>query len=271
MSDLPHSLGSSAGVPGSDAADESAGAFYVTCDTSMTGTSFPAHRHDGDELMWARQGRYDVLVEDRRLAMSANQVMWMPAHTVHQAELHRQGDLVCLFAASSLRPDGDHWRRPRVLECSSLMAALLEHLIDEGRPRRERERCRELLYCLLEEAPESTGTLAIPRDSRGERVAKALLADPGLRWGLAEWATEVGASERTLARIFASETGVSFGDWRKAVRMNAALALLADGIPIHTVATRVGNLTASSFIETFRQTFGTTPATFRRSQQARLR
>lgn len=265
MAALPYYLGSSRDISAAGAAEATTATFHVTCDTSIAGTVFPAHRHDGDELMWARRGRYDVVVDGSRFALSANQVMWMPAHTPHEAELYRESDLVCLFAESSLRPGGDPWRRPRVLGATSLMTALLEHLTDEQRPSRERERCRELLYCLLEEAPESNETLAVPQDPRAARVAHALLAEPATAWSLVEWATEVGTSQRTLARIFVSQTGLSFGDWRKKARMNAASVLVAAGHPIRSVASEVGYATSSSFIEAFRQVYGTTPAAFRRT------
>lgn len=263
---MPYFLTASTGTPSVDTAEAPGPAFYVTSDTSTEGTVFPAHRHDGDELMWARRGRYDVVVDGRRLAVSADQLVWMPAHTVHEAELHRDGELICLFAEPVLRPDGEPWARPRVLEASALTTALLEHLVDEERPRSERQGCRELLYCLLRTAPESSGTLAIPSDPRGRHVARALLADPALGRGLADWASEVSTSPRTLARIFVAETGLSFGDWRKSVRMNVAVALLADGQPVREVATSVGYATTSSFIETFRHHFGTTPAAFRRAR-----
>ena len=189
MSDVPYSLSVFAGALGTDTAEGPGPAFYVTSDTSTDGTVFPTHRHDGDELMWARRGRYDVVVDGRRLAVSADLMVWMPAHTVHEAELHRDGELVCLFTEPGLRPASEVWARPRVLEASALMKALLEHMADEERPGTERLGCRELLYCLLRTAPESRRSRAIPAAGRSPRACSPTRPwTAGSPAGRARWA-----------------------------------------------------------------------------------
>ena len=45
----------------------------------------------------------------------------------------------------------------------------------------------------------------------------------------------VGASGRTLARLFAAETGLTFAAWRAQVRLRVALELLAEGVPVAAI------------------------------------
>src|SRR3546814_3966472 len=63
-----------------------------------------------------------------------------------------------------------------------------------------------------------------PRDVRLKRIAEALLADPADNRALGDWAKAAAASERTLARLFVRETGMTFGAWRERLRLTAAVA-----------------------------------------------
>jgi AraC-like DNA-binding protein len=105
-------------------------------------------------------------------------------------------------------------------------------------------------------------------DIRGEqigrrsRVAAMLKADPADRRPLAELASAAGASHRTIERLFASETRMSFGRWRIRHRMITALEKLANGDTVGNVAYAVGYESPSSFVAAFRDTFGTTPTSY---------
>jgi AraC-like DNA-binding protein len=91
-------------------------------------------------------------------------------------------------------------------------------------------------------------------------VAAALVADPADTRDLSGYATIAGASVRTLARLFRTETGMSFQQWRRQLRMTEALAQIAQGVPPVRVAAAVGYASVPAFGAAFRETFGTTPA-----------
>ncbi len=76
---------------------------------------------------------------------------------------------------------------------------------------------------------------------------------------LADWADEAGASERTLARLFQKQAGMTFGAWRQRRRLQAAIERLAAGDPVATVALDLGYDSPSAFITMFRKTLGDTP------------
>jgi AraC-like DNA-binding protein len=86
-----------------------------------------------------------------------------------------------------------------------------------------------------------------------------LRADPADGRTLAELGREVGASDRTLSRLFRSDLGMTFPQWRTQLRLHAALVLLAGGTPVTAVAHRCGWASTSAFIDVFRRTFGHTP------------
>lgn len=82
---------------------------------------------------------------------------------------------------------------------------------------------------------------------------------------MAELSKFAGASKRTVERLFRSETGLGFGEWRQQLRLGHALRLLAAGQAVTTVALDVGYDSISAFISAFRMTFGQTPGQYFRA------
>ena len=110
--------------------------------------------------------------------------------------------------------------------------------------------------------PRSTSRAA----ARGPRApplpAEALIARPADPRAPAEWGHAVGASSRTLARLFSAETGMSFGRWRNRARLRAGFEHMAANRPLTAVAHHVGYATPSSFVAAFRQETGRTPGAY---------
>jgi AraC-like DNA-binding protein len=99
----------------------------------------------------------------------------------------------------------------------------------------------------------------MPHGKRLKRACEAFLADPASRFGLDALAREAGASSRTLAREFASETGLSFTLWRNRLRLAEASAQLAEGVSVAEVARRCGYSSPSAFTAMMRRTLGAAP------------
>ncbi|MGI5206705.1 AraC family transcriptional regulator [Spirillospora sp. CA-108201] len=94
-----------------------------------------------------------------------------------------------------------------------------------------------------------------------EPAVLVLHADPADDRTLAELGRDVGASDRTLSRLFRSDLGMTFPQWRTQLRLYHALILLAGNAPVTAVAHRCGWSSASTFIDVFRRAFGHTPGT----------
>ena len=99
-------------------------------------------------------------------------------------------------------------------------------------------------------------------DPRIKTVTAALTAQPALNDTLRQWAPRVGASERTLARLFLKETGMTFGAWRQRLRLLTAVARLGEGDPVTSVAYDLGYESPSAFIAMFRKNLGRTPGRY---------
>ncbi|TWI50946.1 AraC-like DNA-binding protein [Pseudomonas duriflava] len=105
-------------------------------------------------------------------------------------------------------------------------------------------------------------SLPLPHDPRLQQIGDSLqvhLDDPRT---LMDWSRCLGASEKTLSRLFQRETGLTFRAWRQRLRLLSALTLLEQGDSVTAVALGCGYDSPSAFISVFRQQFGTTPGNF---------
>jgi AraC-like DNA-binding protein len=105
-----------------------------------------------------------------------------------------------------------------------------------------------------------------PATSACARCAKpcceAELRAPSERATLAEWAAEVGASERTMARLFRDQLGTSYQQWRQQVVLAHALPMLARGMSVSHVAASSGYASDSAFTAMFKAAMGEPPSRF---------
>jgi AraC-like DNA-binding protein len=96
-------------------------------------------------------------------------------------------------------------------------------------------------------------------------ILEALQTEPGDNRPLANWASQIHVSERTLARQFIRELGMSFGEWRQRLRFLAAIEALDSHRSIQDIAFDMGYSTGSAFIAMFQRQAGCTPEQYRRS------
>jgi AraC-like DNA-binding protein len=143
-----------------------------------------------------------------------------------------------------------------------LLAEVIGYLDDTSLDPQRRAHGETMLVDLLEPVTMTTFDVRMPTDERARAVAQILLDNPADGRTLAHWGRDVGASERTLARAFLADTGLSFGQWRGLLRLRAATVALATGAPVARVAREVGYESTSAFVAAFRRATGSTPAAY---------
>ncbi|WP_236653375.1 helix-turn-helix transcriptional regulator [Streptacidiphilus melanogenes] len=155
--------------------------------------------------------------------------------------------------------------QPAVLAVTPLLHELVAALAepDSGYGDAERATLEQAAVDQLARAERLTLHLPAPVDDRLRAVAALLHRDPADPRSLSELGAAVGASERTLSRLFRAETGLTFPQWRTRLRLHHALDHLAGGRSVTATASACGYATPSAFIEAFRSVFGTTPAQHR--------
>lgn len=226
--------------------------------TMPRGTAFGTHWHPVHQLLCSERGLLRIRSEHGTWLLPPSLALWIPAHVPHATE--SEGDAVMrgVFVEPVSCPHID-WRDPTVVGVTPLLRALVEHLDRTDLASDARSRAELVLLDELRPVPVTSVSVPEPRDPRVRAVAEALRARPADGRALAEYGAQVGASARTLARLFVAETGLGFGQWRERLRMQAALPFLAEGLPVESVARRVGYASASSFTSAFHRVVGVTP------------
>jgi AraC-like DNA-binding protein len=93
-------------------------------------------------------------------------------------------------------------------------------------------------------------------------VCNAILEHPEQPHSVDYWADKVGASSRTLIRLFLKETGLTFRHWVQQVRLATALDRLENGQAIGAIARDLGYASPSAFSAMFRRVMGESPREF---------
>jgi len=120
----------------------------------------------------------------------------------------------------------------------------------------------QLLPLLIEEIDIAPFEIPAARDRRLKRITDRLLDDPSDNRTLEEWSNEIGASTKTMARLFQAETNMNFRIWRQQARLLRAMELLSTGRPLASVAADIGYASASAFSTVFRSVLGITPSDY---------
>ncbi|MDI3406846.1 AraC family transcriptional regulator [Streptomyces cavernicola] len=241
------------------------GAIVVGSFPLATGQWFVPHRHPQHQLAWAQRGVLGVAVGEDYWVLPRTRALWLPAGVVHRTGATRDAVLCSLYfepdrnAPNRSAPD---WTEPTPVGVDGLLAHLIAHLSRKDLPDDARLRAEAVVLDLLQPLPATPIDVPTPTDDRVRAVADALLADPADPRSLDAHARAVGASRRTLTRLFVHDTCMSFDRWRTHVRLRAALPLLAEGQPVSRVAHAVGYATPSSFLAAFRRTVGTSPGRY---------
>jgi AraC-like DNA-binding protein len=212
--------------------------------------------------VYAARGALSVHTEHGTSIVPANRIAWIPARCTHYHRAHGHTDMRIVFLPPSLsRLEPDH---PAVFVVSDQAREVLLALTG-GREydRAAQARLRRVLVDELREAREQPLQLPEPRDDRLRALAELLYAQPSDNSSLAEFGQRIGASARTLSRLFHDELGMTFYEWRTQLRVYHALVLLAEGHDTTHVAHACGWANPSHFIAAFTAIVGTTPGRYR--------
>ncbi len=235
---------------------------------SSGGTS-SAHSHPRGHLVYAARGVLSVHTERGTSIVPANRAAWIPAGFTHYHRAHGETDMRIQFLPPSLtRLVPAH---PAVFTASDLAREILLTLTGprnyEGAAqawdRAAQARLRRVLVDELHQADEQPLQLPEPHDDRLRAIAQLLYEEPANTTSLAELGQRVGASGRTLSRLFHDELGMTFYEWRTQLRIYHALVLLGDGHDTTYVAHACGWANPSGFITAFTSIIGTTPGRHR--------
>lgn len=204
--------------------------FYSRRESLVVDTWTPPHTHPWGQFSYASRGVLGVRTSAGDFTAPPRYGVWLPPGEGHQVLSHGPTEMRSFY----LTPEAARQLSPtcQVLEVTPLARELIRAAgelpvdYDEAGPA---GRLVAVLLDQLAALPQAAFTLPMPRDPRLVMLCRALEEAPDDRRPLTAWAAQVGASERTLARRFRQETGMSFREWRQGLRLNLSLAALERG------------------------------------------
>ena len=219
------------------------------------------HQHERGQLLYARKGCIRITLANQVCLLPPSRAAWIPPATAHRAVMKEVVDYRSLYFSAELSKGLG--ADVCVLSVSPLLEAVLEPMAQASFDQDwSQGRYMHLLGLCVDEmqrASRQPTLLPLPHDRR----LRVLMDQPEqLPPELHVLEREVGASARTISRIFSRETGMSYQQWRQQWRLMRAIELLAIGKSYGYTTTMLGFQSESAFVAFFRGMVGCTPKAF---------
>lgn len=222
------------------------------------------HCHPWHQLLFPRQGMIRTKALNKQYFIPSNRAMLIPAKCIHESWSINSVQFIGIYFNSEAIDISES--DCQVIEVSPLFNQLIYQIYKIASSTMQcsakENRLVQVFYDQLEEQKKVILEVVLPEDRRLQTMANELLVNPACQLKLTDWAKKINVSERTISRIFESQTGLTFRLWRQRVRMISALSMIEQKLPIQTVALNVGYDSASAFIHRFKKQFGQTPSQY---------
>ncbi|MGW0457350.1 helix-turn-helix domain-containing protein [Streptomyces tendae] len=226
------------------------------------GIHIALHWHDEYQLIYVSSGLMAIHTARGTWVASPGRALIIPAGIEHEHRTY--GDtLLHLFTSDGPGLLDRGARTPEVIAVDALVHEVLKAVTDESLPSEETDNLRRVLFDRIRRTPVTGLRLPAPRDPRLRAACQLVQANLEQAYSLPQLARLTHASERTLARLFKSEFGQTYPQWRTHARLFHAMTRLAEGGSVSQVALECGWSTSSAFIDSFRRVMGQTPGSFR--------
>jgi AraC-like DNA-binding protein/quercetin dioxygenase-like cupin family protein len=252
-------------------------------------TQVMPHSHPWAQVAISTTGVIRLTVNNGTFIVPPSRALWIPPGVEHAVTMVEDADLRTLYfhqppgrcgpqalgaADDRVGAGDDAWRQCRVLEVSDLLRALVREMPTEpdgdtapaAATLLREQHLSALIRDELARAAAVKLGVDLPHDKRLRHLCEAVLADPTRHDTLAAWAHDTGASPRTVARLFRSELGSTFTQWRQQVILAKAVSLAAGRMPMGQIAAELG-YSASAFSAMVRKSVGQPPGRFLGQQQ----
>lgn len=218
------------------------------------------HSHPRAQLIYAADGVMRVISPVGAWVVPPLRAVWLQAGIEHEVRMSGPVAMRTLYVDPKAAPPT--LASGTVIEVTPLLRALILRAVEEPIEYDEAGAAGLVMALILAELARAISVplrIPLPSDPRLAALCRALLDFPAAANTLDDWADRVGASARTLARLFQRETGMGFTQWRQQVRLAESLGRLAQGEPVARIAESLGYSSASAFTAMFRRTLGATP------------
>jgi AraC-like DNA-binding protein/quercetin dioxygenase-like cupin family protein len=229
-------------------------------DSLPKGEVIPPHCHRRAQLIFAVRGTMTIQAGGGRWTVPPSHALWVPAGVVHEVRTHGPVEMRTLYVQP--RHAGRMTSECRVLFVSALLRELILRAIALPRLYDPSGMGGAVMRLILDETaslPAQPLGLRMPRDPRLLRLCGLLLDDLAGPVSISRLGASVGLSQRSVMRLFLSQTGMNLRHWRNQARLLKAFELFEQGRGVTSVALEVGYSSPSAFSKMFRRAMGKVP------------
>jgi len=232
----------------------------IASDMVMHDSGFHLHECKA-QLLYAPSGCMTVVTSEKQLILPPTKMLWIPPGEGHRVTFrnvvaYRSVYFSDEYVKKNNFPDGI-----QVRSVNPLLKEIIESICfwPWTTPDKEQKELLTVFINELKKAPKETLILSMPKDIRMKKKVEEWVLRISQPPFLKELSMEVGASEKTISRIFIKETGLPYQEWRQQWRLHRAMELLTEGKSIGETAFELSFSSDSAFIDFFKKQTGDTP------------
>lgn len=230
------------------------------------------HQHPWGQLAYCSSGIMKVEVPGASFIIPPKRALWVPKHTPHIVSTKFGLSFRSLYidnSVSSCLPN-----KTEAINVDNLLRELILKIAQWGEDYQLTEKKQRHIYFLLDELEAASRAplhLNMPQDRRLLKITDLICSEPSDNTSLQTWSESVGATPRTINRLFQKETKMGFIEWRQRLRILYSLERIEKGDKISSLALDLGYESDSAFISMFKKHLGVSPKRyFKSSKQNQL-
>lgn len=218
------------------------------------------HQHSYGQLAYASKGIMKLSVPETSFIIPPQRAIWLPENTPHIVSTRLGLSFRSLYIDNSFFSS-----LPKVttsINVDSLLRALILKITQWPENYQLTEQVQRLLKVLIDQIQDAVQAplfLTMPSDKRLLRITETLNKNPADNTTLEKWSETIGATSRTLNRIFLKQTNMGFVEWRQRLRILYSLDRIERDENIGNIAVDLGYKSSSAFITMFKKHLGQSP------------
>ncbi|ASD68846.1 AraC family transcriptional regulator [Pseudoalteromonas piscicida] len=221
------------------------------------------HQHEWGQLAYTSNGVITIVTPEGTFVIPPDQALWLPPNLPHETYCRYGGDFRSVYIDNKYTEllgnkakliAVDELLKQFILEICTWQEDY--HLDDKT------ERFIDVFIDRLTSAATCHFFIPSAQDARILPIVTELHTNPGCKISLETWSEQVGASTRTLNRLFHKCFMMGFSDWRQKLRAIKAIELLKDGYSQQQAAEYLGFESTAAFSNAFKKVFGKPPGQY---------
>jgi len=223
-------------------------------------TQIISHSHPWSQLSYSCVGVMHIETNAGIFVIPPEQALWLPPGMAHQHFCKNKVSYRSLYIDPVLSEMLGNKVRP--LTVDPLLKSLILEISNWPEDYEETEETQRFLLVLLDRlAIAKSNELFMPtiQDKRLFPIIETLNQEPANKLTIEQWALKVGASSRTLNRLFNQNYGMGFSRWKQKLRILKSLELLNSNSRLVDIAFELGYESTSAFITAFKKQLGCSP------------